>query len=138
MFLFFYSCLIHSCSESDTNKIISELESFHEIENRFDRVIFIPYRGCSNCVAKAFNYLKINSLNNDLIVFINYSSEKEVRIRLNVFNIYVPNSVFIEESSKLINYGISSYYPTILELKEEKGQLIVASPSNLKVWDELN
>lgn len=136
--LLFYSGLVQSCSPSDSSKIVSELENSFEISHNFKRIIFIPYRGCSNCVAKAFDYLRNNSLDKDLVVFINYASEKEVKIRLNVFNIHVPNSLFIDEASKLAHYGLSSYYPTIIEFEENRSQMTVANPSNLEVWDRFS
>ncbi|MEC7752482.1 MAG: hypothetical protein VYB44_00510 [Bacteroidota bacterium] len=85
-------------------------------------------------MAKAFDYLKENPIEKDLIVFINYSSEKEIKIRLNTYQVKVSNLIFINEASKIIEYGVSSYYPTILDFRNDNNEIVIANPSNLEVW----
>ncbi|GEM_PF-6344909 len=126
--------LVQSCVINDSDGIITELEKIVPVKSKFEKVVFIPYRGCSNCVAKAFDYLKENPIEKDLIVFINYSSEKEIKIRLNIYQVKVSNLIFINEASKIIEHGVSSYYPTILDFRNDNNEIVIADPSNLEVW----
>ena len=130
--------LISSCGESKFEGLKEELIHHNLLANKPEKVVFIPYQGCSTCVSKALSYLKTDGASENLqFVFINYRSEKEIKIRLQAFGIKSDGCLFVKNAQNLYTSGIPLFYPSIVTVNQTELNVIVADPNNLDVWDDL-
>jgi thioredoxin-related protein len=135
VFIFF---LLNGCKEYDTIDYPSFLESSSIKSERY--VLIIPQNGCSTCVKKAYDFILENIGNANIsYVFTHYSSKKAVKVRLNVFGVSDLSKVSYIDTSIAQEHGISTFYPTLIELFPQNGlaRAYVMNKQDMSDWSKL-
>lgn len=101
-------------------------------------LIIIPYQGCSNCVVKALDFLREHSEDERFaFAFLNYRSRKEIAIRMRSEKNLLDNVFYIERPEVFYSLGISHFYPTILNLKDNGLAIEIADINNINIWKSI-
>tara|TARA_A100000171_G_C2133289_1_gene148167 strand:- start:158 stop:592 length:435 start_codon:yes stop_codon:yes gene_type:complete len=129
-----------ACSNNNHSDLILELDKNSIVSEPPTNIIFIPVRGCSVCVGKAFNFLK-EHLDSDMFTYIlfNHESQKEIKIRLHLTDMDLEKIHFLDNdiTTSFYKTGISNFYPTIVKIHNDEVTVQVADPYHLDYWDEL-
>ena len=130
LLLIFICLLITSCREN--RNLVLAIEKIDVSLLEKEEILIIPYHGCSNCITKAFKYLKRepNELNR-AVVFTNYSSTKEIKLRLQSLDLNLTGALYTNKHQELMKDGISHFYPSLLRKSAGQDWVIdIVNPSS--------
>lgn len=122
-FLFICFLLITACNDNTELYLDNYLTTLKIDYSQFEAVIIIPNGGCSSCIGSAFNFLKENhSEDNLLFIIANVLDPRAIRLRLK--DITNNENVILDASPNFINPSLIEcilIYATCLILAKTLG-----------------
>lgn len=102
-------------------------------------ILVVPQNGCSTCVKKSYDFIIQNFTNSNIkYTFTHYASKKAVKVRLRVLGKEDVSKIDFIELSLAKDYGISTFYPTLLELGSNgEAKIKLMNSEDMSDWAKL-
>lgn len=128
------SCSRHS--EMDYSLFLKE--AGFEVDNE-EFMLVIPQNGCSTCVKKSYSFLLKNYESPKIkYVFTHYSSQKAIKVRLNVLGKEDVSRIGFIDLRVALENGLSQMYPSLLEIgKDGKAKVTFMNAEDGSDWQWL-
>lgn len=118
-FLILFSCSPNKDTSKSSSLNFKEFGHWIKSQNKNlnDSIIIIPDVGCTGCISSAQKYFHKNIANeNNLFVFTKISDLKMFKEIVNE-DLWSRNNILIDSANLVMNYGLDSIYPLLIEKK---------------------
>lgn len=102
-------------------------------------ILIVPQNGCSTCVKKSYDFILKNYSSPDIkYVFTHYASKKRVKVRFRVQGQKDVSRLGFIDLPVTRKHGISTFYPTLLELGADgEAKIVLMNADDMSDWEGL-